>query len=71
MSYLRLLVAFLTATTKLPGLLRWIGKLFDKSLQEQLQEVEEAEKALQEAKDEPSRDSALKSVKDSVNRYLH
>lgn len=71
MSYLRLLTAFLTAITQLPGLLRWIGKLFDKSLSEQLKEVEEAEKALQGAKDEASRDSALKRVKDSVTRYLH
>lgn len=71
MSYLRFLTAFLAAITKLPGLLRWIGKIFDKSLVEQLKEVEEAEKALQGAKDEAFRDSALKRVKDSVTRYLH
>ncbi|NCX93887.1 MAG: hypothetical protein EBX40_04325 [Gammaproteobacteria bacterium] len=71
MSLVRLLTIFATAITKLPDLLRWIGRLFNKSLSEQLAEIELAEAALKQAKDKEAQDAALKKISDTVNRNIH
>jgi len=71
MSLVRLLTILATAITKLPDLLRWIGRLFNKSLSEQLAEIELAEAALKQAKDKEAQDAALKKISDTVNRNIH
>jgi hypothetical protein len=63
----RLLAVVLTVITKLPGLLRWIGGLFDKSLEERLSEVRAAEKELKSAVTKEQEDAAIRKISNNLH----
>lgn len=67
MNAFRFLILLATAITRLPGLLRWIGGLFEKSLEERLAEVKEAEAKLKTATTPEDQDEALKKI--SINLH--
>jgi hypothetical protein len=67
MSALRLILSVLTAITKIPGLLRWIGSLFEKSFEERLEEIKIAEENLKSAQTPLEQDEALKKITRNLN----
>jgi hypothetical protein len=68
---LKALTLVLTAITRLPGLLRWIGELFSKSLIDRLEEVKKAEKELVDAKTVEQEDEAIKKIRSNLHSSDH
>lgn len=63
---LKVLLSVLTAITKIPGLLRWIGSLFEKTFEERYKEILEAEKELKTTNDPDKQDEALKTISSNL-----
>ena len=62
MTYFRIFFSVLTAITKIPDLIRWVGGLFEKSFEERFREIEQAEKDLQVSNDPVKQDEAIKTI---------
>jgi hypothetical protein len=71
MSAIRLILSVLTAITKIPGLLRWIGSLFEKSFEERLEEIKIAEENLKSAQSSLEQDEAIKKITRNLNSSDH